>query len=185
MPKEAPRVASQLPEISLIATVLGRENLREPFPEAFVVVSRLALYTPSPAGETFPPCTISVVVLSNPTHLTTPAAPHRVEKSATPVGGVVGGGSGGVTTTVFCAEQLALVPPLDPEQLQLHGPLPVTEDAVPTEQRLVDGADDTMVPFAEPQTPEMGVGVLACVVPDTDAGNEVFPATSTARTSYE
>jgi hypothetical protein len=51
------------------------------------------------------------------------------------------------------AEQLAVMPPLEPPQLQVHGPEPVTEDDVPVEQRLVEGADDIVVPFADPQTP--------------------------------
>ena len=45
------------------------------------------------------------------------------------------------------AEQLAVVPPLAPLQLHVHGPEPATDDDVPTEQRLVEGAADTVVPF--------------------------------------
>jgi hypothetical protein len=51
------------------------------------------------------------------------------------------------------AEQLALVPPLEPPQLHVHGPEPATDDDVPVEQRLVEGADDAVVPFADPHTP--------------------------------
>ena len=51
------------------------------------------------------------------------------------------------------AEQLALVPPLEPPQLHVHGPEPVTDDDVPVEQRLVEGADDALVTFADPHAP--------------------------------
>jgi hypothetical protein len=51
------------------------------------------------------------------------------------------------------AEQLAVVPPLEPPQLHVHGPEPATDDDVPVEQRLVEGADDTLVPFADPHAP--------------------------------
>ena len=51
------------------------------------------------------------------------------------------------------AEQLAVVPPFDPAQLQFQGPLPVTADAVPVVQRLDDGAMVTVVPLAMPQEP--------------------------------
>ena len=56
------------------------------------------------------------------------------------------------------AEQLAVVPPLEPPQLHVHGPEPATDDAVPAEQRLVEGADDAVVPFADPHTPLTGAG---------------------------
>ena len=51
------------------------------------------------------------------------------------------------------AEQLALVPPLEPPQLQVHGPEPATDDDVPAEQRLVEGAEAAVVPFADPHAP--------------------------------
>ncbi len=51
------------------------------------------------------------------------------------------------------AEQLAVVPPFEPPQLQVHGPEPATDDDVPVEQRLVEGAADTVVPFADPHAP--------------------------------
>ena len=54
------------------------------------------------------------------------------------------------------AEQLKLVPPLEPPQLHVHGPEPATVDAVPVEQRLAEGADDTVVPLAAPHTPLTG-----------------------------
>ena len=56
------------------------------------------------------------------------------------------------------AEQLAVVPLLEPLQLHVHGPEPATDDAVPAEQRLVEGADDAVVPFADPHTPLTGAG---------------------------
>ena len=51
------------------------------------------------------------------------------------------------------AEQFALEPPLDPVQVQLHGPLPETEDAVPALQRFEVGALKKPCPFDEPQVP--------------------------------
>jgi hypothetical protein len=39
-------------------------------------------------------------------------------------------------TDVFWAEQEAVVPPSIPRQVQVQGPLPETEDAIPAEQRL-------------------------------------------------
>ena len=72
--------------------------------------------------------------------------------------GVVVGGVDPPPDTVTDAEQLALVPPLEPPQLHVHGPEPATDDAVPAEQRLVEGLDDTVVPFADPHTPLTGAG---------------------------
>ncbi len=51
------------------------------------------------------------------------------------------------------AEQLAVVPPLLPAQLQLHGPLPLTAEAIPAEHKLLVGALVTATPLAEPQAP--------------------------------
>jgi hypothetical protein len=47
----------------------------------------------------------------------------------------------------------AELPPLDPAQLQLHGPEPLTDDAVPAMHRLLEGAALTCVPFDAPQAP--------------------------------
>jgi hypothetical protein len=54
------------------------------------------------------------------------------------------------------AVQVAVVPPLEPPQLHVHGPEPATDDAVPAQQRFVEGEDDTVVPFAVPHTPLTG-----------------------------
>ena len=54
------------------------------------------------------------------------------------------------------AEQLAVLPLLEPLQLHVHGPEPATDDAVPVEQRLDEGLDDAVVPFADPHTPLTG-----------------------------
>src|SRR5262245_54704438 len=62
------------------------------------------------------------------------------------------------------AEQLAVVPLLEPLQLHVHGPEPATDDAVPAEQRLVEGADDAVVPFADPHTPATGAAALTATV---------------------
>ena len=54
------------------------------------------------------------------------------------------------------AEQVAVVPPFEPPQFHVHGPEPDTDDAVPAEQRLAEGLDDAVMPFADPHTPLAG-----------------------------
>jgi hypothetical protein len=68
-------------------------------------------------------------------------------------------------TTIDCkgAEQLALVPPLLPVQLQFHGPLPVTEPVAPAEHRFTDGAPDALTPLALPHDPFMAVAFKGAV----------------------
>ena len=63
-------------------------------------------------------------------------------------------------TAVGCSGALheEFAPPLLPPHVQAQGPLPVTAEAVPAEQRLVFGAVVTEMPFAEPQTPLTAVG---------------------------
>ena len=51
------------------------------------------------------------------------------------------------------AVQLAVVPLLLPVQLQLHGPLPLTAEAVPAEHKPLAGALLAATPLAEPQAP--------------------------------
>ncbi len=51
------------------------------------------------------------------------------------------------------AEQLALVPPLDPVQLHVQGPVPLTVVGVPALQRLVVGAEVKVPPLDEPHAP--------------------------------
>ena len=51
------------------------------------------------------------------------------------------------------AEQGAVEPPPAPVQFQFHGPVPVTELAVPALHRLVVGADVKLPPLAVPHTP--------------------------------
>ena len=58
----------------------------------------------------------------------------------------------------------AVVPPFRPAHDHVHGPFPETLDAVPALQRFVVGAVETVVPFAEPQTPFVGVVVVVVVV---------------------
>ena len=57
---------------------------------------------------------------------------------------------------VFCAVQLAGVPPFTPEQVHVHGPVPAMVDAIHVVQRLSVGAATSVVPFALPQTPGDG-----------------------------
>jgi hypothetical protein len=73
------------------------------------------------------------------------------------------------------AEQLALVPPLEPPQLHVHGPEPATDDDVPVEQRLLEGADDAVVPFADPHAPLTATGA-ALTVTVVLATDDVPPA---------
>ena len=61
-----------------------------------------------------------------------------------------------VGAAVLFAEQDAFVPPPDPLQLHVHGPDPLTADAVPAEQRLVDGADANVPPCELPHAPLTG-----------------------------
>ncbi len=58
------------------------------------------------------------------------------------------------------AEQLAVVPPLDPVQLHVQGPVPLTDVAVPALQRLAVGAVVKVPPLDEPHTPFTGVDVV-------------------------
>ena len=68
--------------------------------------------------------------------------------------------SGETVAAGACAEHCAVAPPFDPAQLQLHGPVPVTADAVPALHRLPpDGAVFVVAPFAAPHTPLTGAGV--------------------------
>src|ERR1700722_3332947 len=75
------------------------------------------------------------------------------------------------------AEQVALVPPLAPVQLQFHGPEPLTDEAVPVVQRLVDGALLKLVPFDVPQAPlvDDDPDVVTLTALDTQ---ELLPAAS-------
>jgi hypothetical protein len=73
------------------------------------------------------------------------------------------------------AEQLAVVPPLEPPQLHVHGPEPATDDDVPVEQRLAEGADDAVVPFADPHAP-LTATVAACTATVVLATGDVPPA---------
>ena len=63
----------------------------------------------------------------------------------------------GVCDVATDATQVAVAPPLEPPQLHVHGPEPATDEAVPAVQRLAEGADDTVVPFADPHAPLTGV----------------------------
>ena len=59
----------------------------------------------------------------------------------------------------MAAEQLAVVPPFSPAQLQVQGPEPVTALALPVVQRLVLGAAVKVPPWAVPHAPSTGIGV--------------------------
>ena len=72
------------------------------------------------------------------------------------------------------AVQLAVVPPLEPPQLHVHGSEPTTDDDVPTEQRFVEGADDAVVPFADPHAP-LTAAVAAFTATVVLAGADVPP----------
>ena len=64
------------------------------------------------------------------------------------------------------AVQLALAPPLAPAQLHDHGPLPLTDEAVPVVHKLVVGTLLREAPFDKPHAPLTGSGRLhEAVVP--------------------
>ena len=99
-------------------------------------------------------------------------------------GGVAGGGAVGVKTASG-ALQLAVVPPFCPAQLQFQGPVPETDDGVPSAQRLFVGAVVVAVLCAVPQVPFTAIGVTpAASVVSVRATlcEEVFPAASKALT---
>src|SRR5271157_3818799 len=60
---------------------------------------------------------------------------------------------GSLEPVLIDAVHTTVAPPLLPAQLQLHGPLPATVDAVPALQRLAVGAVLTATPFALPHVP--------------------------------
>ena len=72
------------------------------------------------------------------------------------------------------------MPPFNPAQLQAQGPVPVTVEALPAEQRLVVGAVGTVVPFADPQAPFTGVGSVVVIALAEAA--DTLPAASKAFT---
>ena len=63
-----------------------------------------------------------------------------------------------VPLTLVFASQLTDAPPSRPSQVQFHGPLPFTPDAVPTVQRSSDGISRCPPTDAEPHT----AAFLAC-----------------------
>jgi hypothetical protein len=100
--------------------------------------------------------TLPDVMLAGFAEIVTPPEVLLVGPGVGVVGGVGVGGVDPPPDTVTDAEQLALVPPLEPPQLHVHGPEPATDDAVPAEQRLAEGTDATVVPFDDPHTPLTG-----------------------------
>src|SRR5882757_9199864 len=86
-----------------------------------------------------------------------------------------GSGVGGVTTVLF-AEQVAVVPLLEPAQDQVKGPVPLTDEVEPVVQRLVVGAVETVVPFADPQAPLIGVEEVPIGAEHTDFTPPLVPA---------
>jgi hypothetical protein len=71
--------------------------------------------------------------------------------------------------------QLAVEPPLEPAQLHVHGPEPATADDVPVEQRLAEGADAALVPFADPQAPLTATGAAVTTTTVVLAAADVPP----------
>ena len=61
------------------------------------------------------------------------------------------------------AEQFAVVPPFDPVQLHVHGPLPLTAVAVPALHKFAVGAVVNTPPFDDPHTPLIGFAVNVAV----------------------
>ncbi len=67
------------------------------------------------------------------------------------------------------AEHCAVVPPSDPVQFQVHGPVPLTVEALPALQRFVLGAVRKFPVFAEPHMPLIPYDAEHCtVVPPPD-----------------
>ena len=56
-------------------------------------------------------------------------------------------------TGIVPVEQAAVLPPEAPLQVQVQGPDPETEEAVPAVQRLVEGAELKLAPLEDPQAP--------------------------------
>jgi hypothetical protein len=71
------------------------------------------------------------------------------------------------------AEQIAVVPPLEPAHLHDHGPMPATLDATPEEQRLDVGTLVTLVPLVAPQAPFMGTAIADAANPNRSAEQAV------------
>ena len=69
---------------------------------------------------------------------------------------------------------------MDPVQLHVHGPLPLTAVAVPELQRLAEGTDVNVPPFDEPHTPLLGVAVAIFTVKLAAAEVLTLPAVSYA-----
>jgi len=63
------------------------------------------------------------------------------------------------------AEQLAVVPSPAPAQVQSHGPVPVSVEAVPALHRLALGAIPAATPLAEPHAPLTAAIVKDAVAP--------------------
>ena len=80
-----------------------------------------------------------------------------------------------VTPIVVRAVHVALVPPLLPLQVQLHGPLPLTVAGVPLLHRYVEGATVKIAPLEGPQTPLMVETCVAGVTRLEAAEAELVP----------
>ena len=62
------------------------------------------------------------------------------------------------------AVQSAVVPPPDPAQLHVHGPLPATTVGAPTLQRFAVGADVNVCPLDVPQIPDVDEGICSTTI---------------------
>jgi hypothetical protein len=60
------------------------------------------------------------------------------------------------------AEQAVVVPPLEPAQVQPHGPEPVTEEALPVLQKPEVGTLFSVEPFEMPHAPFTAAGCCCC-----------------------
>jgi hypothetical protein len=81
------------------------------------------------------------------------------------------------------AEQLAVVPPLSPTQVQFQGPPPLNFEAVPALQRLADGAVVTPTPAAAPHNPfTRWEGGFFCAWAGPETMNERRKANTARRT---
>lgn len=99
-----------------------------------------------------------------PANVTPPSEPalHRPEVGVDKVGAPAAGPHDPfIGPPKTGAEQFASVPPAEPKQVHVHGPVPPTADSIPVAHKLLDGAEPVGVPFAVPQDPFVKTQALA------------------------
>jgi hypothetical protein len=139
------------PELDPLDEVPPDELPLEPLPDE-LETARLA-----PQSTALPPAVPWQIQVQGPEPDTGEAVPelHRLEIGAALTVVLLAEPQMPFTAVVVAmdAEHCAEVPPPDPAQLQLNGPLPETSDAVPVVHRLPVGMLLTLVPLTDPQAP--------------------------------